>query len=23
KMAQGENWYDGTPINPYPLLVKR
>jgi peptidoglycan LD-endopeptidase LytH len=23
KMAQGEKWYDGTPINPYPLLVKR
>jgi murein DD-endopeptidase MepM/ murein hydrolase activator NlpD len=21
KMAQGEKWYDGTPINPYPLLV--
>jgi len=23
KMAAGEKWYDGTPINPYPLLVKR
>jgi murein DD-endopeptidase MepM/ murein hydrolase activator NlpD len=23
KMAQGEKWYDGTPVNPYPLLVKR
>ena len=21
KMAQGEKWYDGTPINPYPLLT--
>jgi peptidoglycan LD-endopeptidase LytH len=21
KMAQGEKWYDGTPINPYPLLA--
>lgn len=21
KMAQGEQWHDGTPINPYPLLV--
>lgn len=23
KMAQGEKWHEGTPINPYPLLVKR
>lgn len=21
KMAEGEKWYDGTPINPYPLLA--
>ena len=21
KMAAGEKWYDGTPINPYPLLA--
>ncbi|HEX8061806.1 MAG TPA: M23 family metallopeptidase [Allosphingosinicella sp.] len=21
KMAEGERWYDGTPINPYPLLA--
>ncbi|MGZ8298333.1 MAG: M23 family metallopeptidase, partial [Allosphingosinicella sp.] len=21
KMAQGEKWSDGTPINPYPLLA--
>jgi murein DD-endopeptidase MepM/ murein hydrolase activator NlpD len=21
KMAKGEKWYDGTPINPYPLLA--
>ncbi|HYJ81763.1 MAG TPA: M23 family metallopeptidase [Allosphingosinicella sp.] len=21
RMAEGEKWYDGTPINPYPLLV--
>ncbi|HEX8468046.1 MAG TPA: M23 family metallopeptidase [Allosphingosinicella sp.] len=21
KMAQGEKWYDGTPVNPYPLLA--
>jgi murein DD-endopeptidase MepM/ murein hydrolase activator NlpD len=23
KMAQGEKWHEGTPINPYPLLVRR
>ncbi|HET9640349.1 MAG TPA: M23 family metallopeptidase [Allosphingosinicella sp.] len=23
KMAAGEKWHEGTPINPYPLLVKR
>ncbi len=22
RMAQGEKWHEGTPINPYPLLVK-
>ena len=21
KMAPGEKWYDGTPVNPYPLLA--
>ena len=21
RMAEGEKWYDGTPINPYPLLA--
>ncbi|HEX8574011.1 MAG TPA: M23 family metallopeptidase [Allosphingosinicella sp.] len=21
KMTEGEKWYDGTPINPYPLLA--
>jgi murein DD-endopeptidase MepM/ murein hydrolase activator NlpD len=21
KMAEGEKWYDGTPVNPYPLLA--
>ncbi|HEX8124858.1 MAG TPA: M23 family metallopeptidase [Allosphingosinicella sp.] len=21
KMASGEKWYDGTPVNPYPLLA--
>jgi murein DD-endopeptidase MepM/ murein hydrolase activator NlpD len=21
RMAQGEKWYDGTPVNPYPLLA--
>jgi murein DD-endopeptidase MepM/ murein hydrolase activator NlpD len=21
KMAAGEKWYDGTPVNPYPLLA--
>jgi murein DD-endopeptidase MepM/ murein hydrolase activator NlpD len=23
RMAQGEKWHEGTPINPYPLLVKK
>lgn len=23
RMAEGEKWYQGTPINPYPLLVGR
>jgi murein DD-endopeptidase MepM/ murein hydrolase activator NlpD len=21
RMAEGEKWYDGTPVNPYPLLA--
>lgn len=23
RMAPGEKWYDGTPVNPYPLLAGR
>jgi murein DD-endopeptidase MepM/ murein hydrolase activator NlpD len=23
RMAEGEKWYDGTPVNPYPLLAGR